>query len=183
MKTRILSVFASLVIGILGVAPAFADSFTFSFTGQASGSGTITANPTATAGVFLINGITGTVTIAGMANTITSLLAPGSFDVANPPANDNRLFFPAALNPANPVAPGFLDLAGVSFFAGGSNFNVFYDGQNYQTFRPQDVNNININSFTVARSTAATPEPESLLMVGTGLLAGFGMLRRRFVRA
>ncbi len=173
MKKALYTLAAALVLGTFGSSAARATpvDFSFAFTGQVNGSGVFVTNPTTTAGEYLITGISGTV--AGSA--ITSLLAPGTYPLLNPPANDNLLFAP-------PVDGGSFDLAGVSFMnASGNLFNAYYDGAVYGVVTGPTERVQNIDTFTVRSGAAAvTPEPSSFVLLGTGALASLGMLRRRF---
>ncbi|HEX5284067.1 MAG TPA: PEP-CTERM sorting domain-containing protein [Bryocella sp.] len=177
---------------------AFADTFNFTYSGVGTigstttnftGSGTFTATPTATAGQYLINSVSGTangVSIAG-------LLAPGiypSTSSGNEP-NDNFLFFPLANG-------GALDLNGFSFnTTDGTDYNVYYfpatlatgyglatdpdfDGTTNLTF---DLTDATTGTPVVGTpggpTTAATPEPGSLALLATGFFGIAGVVRRR----
>ncbi|MDP9038306.1 MAG: PEP-CTERM sorting domain-containing protein [Acidobacteriota bacterium] len=155
------------VLLLASCVPAFADTvdFTFSFANSTeSGSGILVTSTTATPGQYLVTDVQGTAD----GSTITGVIAPGVYPNNPGPPSDNLLFYPAS-------GGGLLDFNGLSFSTqSGLSINVYFLDGSYTV----DTNND--NSFDVATFSAApTPEPESLVMVGTGLLGAFGMLRRR----
>ncbi len=169
--------FAAVATLVLTSFAARADDFNFSFAGQLSGSGQFTAGSTGTAGEFLVTGITGTVGGA----TIASLLAPGTYPSFNPPPNDNLLYLPAS------GSPTYVDYEGISFTAtNGVYFNLVYEpGFGYGFLSSTDADGTNatnalLSSFSVTQA-AATPEPSSIALLGTGLLCAAWMFRRRFM--
>jgi hypothetical protein len=105
---------------------------------------------------------------------ISSLLAPNTFPPSFPPTNDNLLIYPGTPH---------LTLGGVSFqLSDGADINLFFGGftgnpTGYQLIGgPHNEAAELLTTFT----TSPTPEPESLMLLGTGALGLIGVVRRRF---
>lgn len=66
-----------------------------------------------------------------------------------------------------------LDNSGILLFWNGGDVNLGYDNGAYAMWSPGE---------SVIKFTASTPEPASLVLLGSGLLVGVGQLRRKLVR-
>ena len=152
-----------------------------------SASGMFTAS-TVSPGVYLIQSLSGTASITtGPNQTITGLLAPGTFPTAAngdaTPANDNLLFVPAA-------GGGFFDPMGVACILGNGtqvNFHFTSPAQDNVFVLQRDGVRITENAGMIVSPgtqgpppvTGVTPEPSSIYLLSTGLLGVAGFLRKR----
>ena len=157
----------SLALAGLLLVPcaAKADTFNFSAVGSGggfSGSGQLTADGNGD-GSYTVTGITGT--------GVTGLIPVNGFFF-----NDNLLF---------PNASRLVDVAGLGFtaFFGGEAFtvNIFSTLTGYEAITLDSNGDFADTpvTFSLENSPAAVPEPSSLLLLGTGILATAAGVRRR----
>lgn len=143
----------------VAITPAAkADSFTFAFIDAGTGTVSILPGVSGNGWMDVTNGV---VTSMGGTFYLTTTSAPESITLdapGTPFANDNK--FNAS------GSPSYFDLGGLVFSASGVEYNLFSwgSGDNITT-------NIYGSTYTPLDLTVTpTPEPDSLLLLGTGLL-------------
>jgi hypothetical protein len=169
----------ALFLTAAGTGSAFADSFNFSFSGPLfSGSGQLIATDLGsdafgTNHIYGIDSATGTVDTGGASNSMLSLLSPNSYG-----HNDNLLYYPKSS-----FFAGNFDTNGVSFLlSDGAMLNLFSDAALLITSGGVESNQ-SVTIFVTSTPVATTPEPSSLILLGTGFATGLVAVRRKLLRS
>jgi hypothetical protein len=182
---RLSLVLCIFVLTAFASTSALADTFNFSF-GDAGdafyGSGVLTGTSIGS-GQFLIDGVTGTTTYSNFSgshsSTISGIYAPGTFPTGlfqSP--NDNVLYFPASYG----FTDTYFDLNGLSYkLSDGTGVNLFFSNNQFigKTFFGQSLGTESFQHITITNASQV-PEPNSLALLGTGVLGLAGVIRRKF---
>ncbi|MGA1982106.1 MAG: PEP-CTERM sorting domain-containing protein [Acidobacteriaceae bacterium] len=172
---RFALILGAITILMLPASSALASTFNFNFAGPFFfGSGTFTATPD---GVdeYLITAVTGTVD----GTSIVGILAPGSYPTGLlETPNDNLLIYPPEV-PWDGIDKYFDD-GGVSFIlSSGVDINL-NDTLDVEAAVEGQWNIAELDRITVTDPPDPTPEPGTLVLLGTGMIGLAMVLRRRF---
>ena len=174
--SRLSIALCGLILAAVSSASALADPLTFDFSftsfNNISGAGSLTAAADGR-NRFLIESITGTTdTGNGTNRAIATLLAPGSFE-----GNDNLLFY----SPTDKTYS--LDLNGFSYELNNTAEVNLYDFINpgVVLLRTNGTELLQSADLTITEAApySPVPEPESLVLLGTGVLGLAGIVRRK----
>ncbi len=175
MRSFLLS--ASAVL--FSITAARADTFSFNVSGSGiSASGTLTGSADSkTAGAFDITSATGQLNGSALSLYLPSGTASQPQSVGFPGVPDGGYSYDNVVY-TSAVA---LDGSGLLFSTGNNHANFYYNG-GYQYTNDYMAGGLPITfTLTDLTTTASTPEPSSLVLLGTGLLGVLFLFCRRLV--
>jgi hypothetical protein len=88
-------------------------------------------------------------------------------------AGDQYFFYESARLPLNSITFG-------TVYSGGMSYSVYFDPTSTFGSSPYDYEGYSADFLVTGSPVSLTPEPSSLMLLGTGVLGFAGVLRRRF---
>ena len=173
MKKFSFAIFA-LALALAITPAAMADSFNYTFVGSGLDAALTFTGTSNGNGSYTITNVAGTILSAGA--DITSPVAVDTAPVYNPngPSGSNIVGSFEYDNQLFPTQVPALDFSGVLFDVNGLFINIYGVGNGYEWADTGSYTNPSNSSDPVA----ATPEPGSLFLLGTGLF-GLAFMRRQ----